>query len=1700
MASMRDIPSPHRLTGHRRGVARTWVRGLLTLLAAVILGTGVTASPYDGTVTRPGTVITNAISMDWGREDFTPPPEDISTSFTVVPFDLPAALDIMGYSPGSDTVPVTDSAYSTESMDGPFTRLAAPHTHDGAVLGYGALPLADVPRVRPGETLFLRLTHPALNFDSGQAETAVLELTDVVTGDHEILRLRETGADTGIFVAHIPTDESAAVVRDGVLSTRAHSRVDARHSTPWRPEAVLTDDVLVGPVDPQGRVFDSRTGALVDGARITLIDTETGAPAVVYGDDLTSRFPATVTTGGSVRDSSGQLYTFAPGEYRFPFIDAGRYRLAIDPPRGLVAPSLVEDSVLQDLDGAPYSLVPASRLDPFEVVPGDDLVIDVPLDGAGLITVTRAGSADSLETGDFIRFTVTARTNSEDDVTARLIDALPPGLRAIPDSLRIDGRVPAQAPTLSEDGRTLSVPGVEIPAGDIARMRYVARVSPAAAAGESLVSSSRATAPRMISNTARHRLEVRAAFDETHDTVVGQVFEGCAEAPPDRDLSGIRIMLSDGRTATTDSLGRFTVRGLDRGSHVLSLDPLSLPPGTVPVACVTSPDTAGSAWSRFVTARGGMLRQSFFHLGTVPVQDIQPEAAPEMIAADDFDADWLSDNAAITGLVFPPPGHLARGRSIDIVAARQFGETLDLRVNGTPVAGVHRRPSITAPDIATQLDVWKGVQIPDGVSTVTLVTRDAAGREIARESREVAYTNSVAHMEILAGSSVLESDGRTRPAVTLRITDADGVPLHPGAIVGVTPPTHTFSVEKTVTDPDTGATRTRRDAVSSVSAQVDADGLLRLRLAPVDRPGPVIVETVGANGPVRAQARIDTPDRPWVLVGLASGTVAGADVLDAMRPLTETERADLGSVALSGRASLFAQGVVRGSSLLTLRYDSAREGEDDSDFFMIDPDSDYVVYGDSSTEGTLAESRGPLYVRLEGPGHDLLYGDFDTGLDQGVASYTRRLTGARALFPGEAVSVMAFAAETSQRVVEERFAADGTSGPFDLSQGDILAASETVLVEVTNRDRPSEILETRRLERGRDYDIDYRRGRLLLADPLPSRTSALDPQALVVRYDVDPQDADGMIAGGRMTLHPGDRIAIGATAVREEKIAGTDATGTLAGVDLSARLTDQIGLEASAAVSEQDASDTLPEGASGHAGEFALAARSDRMTGVLSLRRETTDFGIDNTDATGNTVVTVGADLDIALDSPARTETAADDAPASPAESEPARARHRLVVEATREETLETGRTSRVVDVRARREAGRIEGALGLRSEDTRTPDGTHSSALKVVGEGTVRSPDARLALSFGQEATIAQDGDDVAADRSLLEVSWAATEHLEIIATTELAFDDGVSEGVDARLTTLGGRLDLWDGASLATGAVVAAGTGAPSQVVGHVGLDQEIVLTDATTLTFAAEHQRQVAGPATPPSLEAGLSNPRLSEDHVVAALGIAHTTESWQGRGSLEWRLADSERHVGLQGRATRPFDDTLAGGLKLTASRSTPRTQEGSDSAEAELAGSLAWRPLDRTHAVVGTLKGAHTVETDRHETRLVGSVFSSQRLDNDHRLNLRGGVKHSRFVFDDTAYTDVLGFAGAEYRHRLTETLDIGVHGSRLHSFDTGVGRHHLGASIGITPFEQGWVSVGYNARGYDDPDFSRGGETRQGAFVQFRFKLDQGTLQDLAGR
>ena len=101
-------------------------------------------------------------------------------------------------------------------------------------------------------------------------------------------------------------------------------------------------------------------------------------------------------------------------------------------------------------------------------------------------------------------------------------------------------------------------------------------------------------------------------------------------------------------------------------------------------------------------------------------------------------------------------------------------------------------------------------------------------------------------------------------------------------------------------------------------------------------------------------------------------------------------------------------------------------------------------------------------MRIDKDKSYLLYGDYTTASSDTVrqiSQYSRSLNGVKGHYEtdiqGHRVEVTGFAAHDTLRQMVEEFAANGTSGPFQLRHGDLYLNSEQVVVLTRDRNQPS---------------------------------------------------------------------------------------------------------------------------------------------------------------------------------------------------------------------------------------------------------------------------------------------------------------------------------------------------------------------------------------------------------------------------------------------------------------------------------------------------------------------------------------------------------------------------------------------------------------------------------------------------------------------
>ncbi len=249
-----------------------------------------------------------------------------------------------------------------------------------------------------------------------------------------------------------------------------------------------------------------------------------------------STFPSTVITGSTVTDSSGVVYVFSEGEYRFPLIPAGDYILKVEPPNGYKWPSLVSDENLNKLNNGAFIITIGSRGETFNV-PHDSLPIkiDIPLDPVNLtaLYLTKEAAKETISLGEFLRYKLTLENISLYNINNVVVkDNLPLGFKYKSGSTKVNG-TQIQDPIISADGRTLEYFLGNLATNSKIVITYVVEIAAGAKFGNSQNVAFAIGDGGMNSNTAKAEVLVKDDLFQTKSFIIGKVAIGCKNVEQD---------------------------------------------------------------------------------------------------------------------------------------------------------------------------------------------------------------------------------------------------------------------------------------------------------------------------------------------------------------------------------------------------------------------------------------------------------------------------------------------------------------------------------------------------------------------------------------------------------------------------------------------------------------------------------------------------------------------------------------------------------------------------------------------------------------------------------------------------------------------------------------------------------------------------------------------------------------------------------------------------------------------------------------------------------------------------------------------------------------------------------------------------------------------------------------------------------------
>ncbi|MFK7816797.1 MAG: OmpA family protein [Gammaproteobacteria bacterium] len=384
-----------------------------------------------------------------------------------------------------------------------------------------------------------------------------------------------------------------------------------------------------------------------------------------------------------------------------------------------------------------------------------------------------------------------------------------------------------------------------------------------------------------------------------------------------------------------------------------------------------------------------------------------------------------------------------------------------------------------------------------------------------------------------------------------------------------------------------------RIRISGVDIDPDYKLLINGERAIVDEDGKFVVEqhmpigkhainiSVDTNegDVVERELNVDVSGKYMFMIGLANLTASEQNVSGNVEPLGDDDHFDE-DVVLDGRLAFYLKGKIKGKYLITAQLDTTEdelhnlgdrlEEEDPTEIFRrLDPDKYYGVYGDDSTTIDDTDSQGAFYLRVDWDKSMGLWGNYNTGFTgTEFAQYNRSLYGAKlehrnvkvTKFGDHKHEVQVFGSEAQTAAAHNEFGATGGS-LYYLRDTDVVQGSEKIWVEVRARDS-EQVVENITLEHGRDYDIDYIQGRIILTRPLTQISVGTGPSIikdtplegndvfLLADYEYRPDvfSADDVTTGGRGKAWLNDYVALGGTYVNEDRdgadyeLKGTDVT------------------------------------------------------------------------------------------------------------------------------------------------------------------------------------------------------------------------------------------------------------------------------------------------------------------------------------------------------------------------------------------------------------------------------------------------------------------------------------------------------------------------------------------------------------------------------
>jgi flagellar motor protein MotB len=1098
----------------------------------------------------------------------------------------------------------------------------------------------------------------------------------------------------------------------------------------------------------------------------------------------------------------------------------------------------------------------------------------------------------------------------------------------------------------------------------------------------------------------------------------------------------------------------------------------------------------------------------------------------------EVDPKWLQTQAdGKPQFVWPLGNSLPAIPSIHVAVEHGADQKASLSVNGEPVSSrdflsLNKNTQDTA-----AVSQWLGVPLTEGDNDLVAVITSQEGKEVQRLEQHVHYSGVPVRAEVVADKSNLVADGRVKPVLAMRFFDRWGYPARRG-LVGKYQVSAPFQAYQSVE-------QLQQDKVTAITPReptftIGEGGIAYVRLQPTTTTGEVTV-TVPMAGDTYQQLQgwMRPAARDWILVGVASGTAAFDKIKNNMDSVQGDDPNQ--DIYQDGRVAFYAKGTIKGDFLVTTSYDSAKAGGVGANGLQqaVNPNTYFMLYGDSAEQGFDAQSASKLYVKIERGQFYAMFGDYDTGLTvTELSAYDRMFNGVKSAYQGDNFGYTAFAAQNDQAYVQDEIQGNGTSGLYHLSHQQLLINSERVSIQVRDR-YTNALISSQALTSFVDYTVDYFGGTIFFKEPVAARDSNFNPIYIVVQYEVSTGASNSVTAGGRVSVKSADgKVVLGATVVSE----GTgDGTNRLTGTDLTVQLTPNTALKAEVshtANGPNGASSTISNvsgvsvttgttntsNASGNAYSVDLKTQSLALENDVYIKDEDPTFGLGQQSLGDAGMRRIGDSTNYHLDQ-----------------------NWSVLGNVMRQESIISNSTSDVASTGLQyKTKGSDTLGFGVQRAQDSYPDLT-PTAFGGTAQGDYDSNQVYVNGSYGIGSKVVLHGN------AMTTVSGAAEDpqypnlvgigaDYKLTDKTTLFVNEQSSTGAQQsdRTTEFGVKTSPWENGQVSS-SMSQEQTEYGPRLFSTVGLTQDWHVTKDLSMQAGYNRVASMHQPNIPVTTSDTATAPAVgtyTSDFNSYFVGAGYHQEAWAMNGRLEVLNSDQQTTRNLFTGFYRTLSAGSAFSASLQAFHSFYQTGGASDNIDGRLG--YAWRPdqsrwswLDQLDLVYTNQQGLQGLPQFANGTGVAVSQESAATLANNpqtvasYGLNMRNwkivnnlqqnyteegayqfsvyyGSKWARFAFDVGSYTGYTDLMGVEYRYDIRPKWDLGFMVNREHSYSAGVINRSYGIESGWDIGTNMWLSVGYNFSGFYDQDFTANHYTAKGVYLRFRFKFDQDTVKSMA--